>query len=96
MKSSRHKNARHTNRSGAGERKSLLCDLGSELRPGGREKRRAKTTKRMGKNKKNEIKNNVLVEWLFCDFCSLSRSFRTSTALMGDTIPMRTIHSSDR
>ena len=32
-----------TNRSGEGG-EELLCDPGSELRPGGREKRRAKTT----------------------------------------------------
>ena len=55
LKSSRDKNARHEPLWVGGE-KSLLCDPGSELRQGGREKKTGKYNKRDGKKKEHEKK----------------------------------------
>ena len=63
LKFSRDTNARHEPSCGGGE-KSLLCDPGSELRLGGRGKRRAKIIDGM------EIKKKKLL-FLYCS-CSCS------------------------
>lgn len=55
----RDKNARHVPYGGGGRgEKSLLCHLGSRLRPGGREDRSAENIKWDGRNKKQN-KNKV-------------------------------------
>ena len=51
LKSSRDENARHEPQWGGGEERSLLCDPGSELRIGGREKKKGEDNKWDGKKR---------------------------------------------